>query len=221
MKVNPFVMPIVLIVAMFTITLGAQATGNWTTSGRTAIDVTNFTAADLKGWMTLQQVIDGMKITREEFYSVAGFPADTPLTNALKDMESVISVTDLRTKLTAIYGGASTAPSAMPAMATPTPAPTKVPATPVNKGTPQTTDGTHPTPTPLPVGQVLPADQIKGKMTLKEVSDQCAVPLAKVLEGLKLPANTDPNTAIKDLISQTKIADVTDVINVVTPLQKK
>jgi len=58
-------------------------------------------------------------------------------------------------------------------------------------------------------------------MTLKEVSEQCQVPLSKILEGLKLPANTDPNTAIKDLVSQGKITEVTDVQKVVAELQKR
>jgi len=140
MKVNPFVMPMVLIVALFGITLGAQATGNWTTSGRDAVDVANLTAADLKGWMTLQQVIDGMKISKQELYSIGGIPADTPTSKALKDMEGIVSVSDLRIKLTKPAASVQA-----------TPAPTQVVATPSTKGTPQSTAGTHPTPTPLPV----------------------------------------------------------------------
>ena len=80
---------------------------------------------------------------------------------------------------------------------------------------------THPTPTPLPAGQILAADQIKGKMTLKEVSDQCAVPLVQLMADLKFASNTDPNTAIKDLISQGKLTEVTDVQKAVAALQAK
>ena len=179
MRIHPFFMPILLIVGLLGTTFTAQALGFWTTSGRDAVDVTKLTPADLKGWMTLQQVIDGLPISQAELYQVAGIPSETPPSKALKDMEAVISVTDLRNKLIAKDGGAastsSTAP--VPAQATPTPVVTKVAATPATKGTPQVTDGTHPTPTPLPVGQILPADQIKGKMTLKEVSEQCQVPM--------------------------------------------
>ncbi|MGE5263990.1 MAG: hypothetical protein ACM3S0_11470 [Acidobacteriota bacterium] len=80
---------------------------------------------------------------------------------------------------------------------------------------------THATPTSLPPGQVLPANQIKGSMTLRTVSQQCAVPLDQVMIGLKLPAETDPNTLIKDLVSQGKIAEVSAVQKVVAELQNK
>jgi hypothetical protein len=69
-------------------------------------------------------------------------------------------------------------------------------------------DGTGSGPTPLPPGQVLPADQIKGRMTLREVSEQCAVPLEKILEALKLPAGTDPDAAVKDLVAQGVFAEL-------------
>ena len=53
------------------------------------------------------------------------------------------------------------------------------------------------------------------------MSEQCVVPLDKLLAGLKLDPNTDPNTAIKDLISAGKLTEVTDVQKVVAELQKK
>jgi hypothetical protein len=80
---------------------------------------------------------------------------------------------------------------------------------------------THATPTALPTGRVLPADEIKGKNTLKKVSDQYAVPLDKLLAGLKLDPKTDPNTAIKELIAQGKFTEVTDVQKVLAALQAK
>ena len=70
-------------------------------------------------------------------------------------------------------------------------------------------DGTGLGPTPLPPGQVLPADQIKGRMTLREVSDQCAVPLDQLLAALNLPPILIRMWRIKDLISQGTLSDVT------------
>ncbi len=67
----------------------------------------------------------------------------------------------------------------------------------------------------------MPADQIKGKMTLKDVGTQCAVPLDKLLQKLNLPANTSADTAIKDLIAQGKLSEVTDVQRVVAELQAR
>ncbi len=57
-------------------------------------------------------------------------------------------------------------------------------------------------------------------MTLCEVSDQCAVPLDKLLTGLNLAPDTDPNTALKDLIGDRKIAQVTVVQQVAGELQR-
>ena len=93
MRINPFWMPIILIVALFGTVFTAQAMGFWTTSGRDAVDVTKLTATDLKGWMTLQQVIDGLPISQAELYQLGGIPSDTPPDKALKDLETVISVT--------------------------------------------------------------------------------------------------------------------------------
>jgi hypothetical protein len=113
-----------------------------------------------------------------------------------------------------------------PMVPTPVPQPT---ATPIVHTQPIT--GTHAGsgtgtgtglgPTPLPPGQVLPADQIKGRMTLREVADQCAVSFDQLLIALNLPADTDPNTAIRDLINSGKIADVDPVRVAVAKLQGK
>ncbi|MBI5567305.1 MAG: hypothetical protein HY870_20570 [Chloroflexi bacterium] len=58
-------------------------------------------------------------------------------------------------------------------------------------------------------------------MTLREVADQCAVPLDQLLIALNLPADTDPNTGLKDLISRGQIADVDPVRVAVAKLQNK
>lgn len=222
MRIHPLFMPVLVIVGLLGTTLGAQALGIWSTSGRDAIDVTKLTPADLKGWMTLQQLIDGLPMAKEELYKVGGIPSDTAPTTALKDMETVISVTTFRAKLTAYYSGATspittTVQSAITPTATPKP--TGVAGA---TATALAASGTtHATPTPLPAGQVLTPDQIKGKHTLKEVSEQCQVPLDKLLTGLKLDPKTNPTTAIKDLIAAGKLTEVTQVQQVVTELQKK
>ena len=61
----------------------------------------------------------------------------------------------------------------------------------------------------------------QGQNTLKKVSDQYAVPLDKLLAGLKLDTKTDPNTAIKELIAQGKFTEVTDAQKVLAALQAK
>jgi hypothetical protein len=207
MRVNPFLMPIILVVALFGTVLVAQAAGVWATSGKTAINMEKMAPADLKGWMTLQQVMDGLKISQEELYAAGKIPADVPLTTALKDLEKIVPGFETSTLRDVLVK-----PTAPAAVATVMPTPATAPAAEAT--------ATHATPTPLPPGQVLPADQIKGRMTLREVSQQCAVPLDKIIAGLKLPADTNPDTTIKDLIAQGKLIEVTDVQKVVATLQK-
>jgi hypothetical protein len=65
----------------------------------------------------------------------------------------------------------------------------------------------------------LPADQIKGRMTLREVSEQCAVDLDALRTALKLPQDTDPDTQIKALIEEGDLDEVTQVQEAVAALQ--
>ena len=215
MRINPFFMPTILIVALLGTTLTAQAFGVWSISGKTAVNLEKITPADLKGWMTLQQVVDGLQISKEQVYAAGKIPADVPLTTPLKDLEKLVpgfETSVLRDALTKELGGTTTT------VATPAPA---VAATPAATPTHAAGTGTGVGPTPLPAGQVLPANQIKGSMTLRAVSEQCAVPLAKIREGLKLAPDTNPDTAIRDLISQGKLTEVTQVQSVVAALQGK
>jgi hypothetical protein len=219
MRVNRFLMPILVIVALLGTTLIAQAAGFWSTSGRDAADLENMSAADIKGWMTLQQVIDGLKISKTELYAAGSIPRDITADTALKDLEGIVpdfEISALREKLATLANPIEPMPLPMPT-ATPQPEGTPVHTQPIT-GT-HSGDGTGFN-TPLPPGQVLPTDQIKGRMTLREVSDQCAVPLDQLLAALKLPSNTDPNVAIRDLISQGMLREVTLVKDAVTKLQE-
>ncbi len=223
MRVNPFLIPILFIVALLGTVFAAQSAGAWSTSGRTEVNANQLTPADIKGWMTIQQVIDGIGIPQAELYTLIGISSDISASTALKDLESIapgFELTGLRDKLTARAGSSAiTAPSA--ALATPTPAPIvatlAVAATPM----PAIAATPHATPTPLPAGTVLTGSDVKGRMTLREVSDQCAVPLAALLQALHLPADTDPAVAIKDLVAQGKLAEVATVQQAVTALQSK
>jgi hypothetical protein len=235
MRVNPFLVPIIVIAALLGSSLIAQAGGFWSTSGRTSVNLENLTAVDLKGWMTLQQVMDGMKVSKEQLYAAGNIPLDIPTSTALKDLEGIVpdfEVSTLREKLGAPEGYVPeemmSGDHEMEPMAEPTPTPVPQPtATPIVHTQPITGthagpgDGTGVGPTPLPAGQILPADQIKGRMTLREVADQCAVPLDQLLAALNLPSDTDANTALKDLINSGTLADVDPVRVAVAKLQQK
>lgn len=58
-------------------------------------------------------------------------------------------------------------------------------------------------------------------MTLREVSQQCAVPLANLVAALKLPASTQSDTAIKDLIAGGVLSNVAVVQSAAASLQAK
>ncbi len=225
MRVNRFLIPIFVIVALLGTTLMAQAAGFWSTSGKDSVDLGNMSAADIKGWMTLQQVIDGLKISKEELYAVGGIPLDVPTETALKDLEGIVPDFEISTLRDKLAAPANPIEPSAPIEPTPAPTPIATPIATVTHTQPITGthsgDGTGIGPTPLPPGQVLPADQIKGRMTLREVSDQCAVPFDQLLAALNLPINTDPNAAIKDLINAETLSAVTAIKDAVTKLQTK
>ncbi|MBI5960455.1 MAG: hypothetical protein HY866_17065 [Chloroflexi bacterium] len=224
MSVNRLLMPIIVITVLLGTVLGSQIIGIWSISGRTSVDMGELSPEDIKGWMTLQQVADGLDLSIEEVYQVGGIPADVSPDSALKDMEDVIEVSALREALADYLSGSETIePTAEPAAdIVPT---IEVESTPTSAVTPAATveaqhtgDGTGPT--PLPEGQLLPADQIKGRMTLREVSDQCAVDLDTLLAALNLPPDTGPDTQLKTLIEEGVLDEVTQVQEAVAALQE-
>jgi hypothetical protein len=195
--------------------------------------------------MTLTDVMTGIKISKPELYDLMKIPADVPETAALKDLEKIVpgfETSTLRDALTA-RGAVAPAPvQAAPTAVAPTPvapapvAPAPVAPAPVApaiqptvritgtgalSATHASDDGLRPTPTALPPGVTLTVDQIKGSMTLRQVSEQTGVPLGAILEALGLPADVGVDTALKDLISAGKLTEVTQVRDAVTRLQGK
>jgi hypothetical protein len=71
----------------------------------------------------------------------------------------------------------------------------------------------------LPAGRILPASEIKGRHTLAEIGQQAAVPLDTLLAALNLPADIDPNTAVKDLVSSGAVSEIQVVRDAVAELQ--
>ncbi len=223
MRVNSFWMPVMVLIALLGTVLGTQALGLWSTSGRTSVDLAKLAPADVKGWMTLQQVMDGLPISQSELYALGGIPMDMPTTTALKDLEELVpgfETTALRDALTARAGGTASA-TASSAAATAEALSTAEAVNTSSITPPTAVPRTSVTSTPLPPGVVLPADQIKGKMTLAEVSQQCAVSLNALLAALVLPPDADTHAPIKDLVAQGKLTEVPTVQQAVAALQAK
>lgn len=223
MRVQPLLLPALFVAALLGTVFTAQAAGVWSVSGRSAVALDSLTPADIKGWMTLQQVADGLGLDLAAVYAAGGLPAGIAPATALKELEALVPGFETSAFREALAGGANLPTPVI----TPTPSPTPAPAIPTPTLIAHTGegpglgqgDGTGAGPTPLPAGQILPADQVRGRMTLREVSDQCAVPLDRLLAALRLPADTDPAAKIKDLIAQGAFADVDAVQAAVAALQ--
>jgi hypothetical protein len=240
--VNRFVVPLLAIGLFLGVIGGAVANGNWIVSGKEMVDVQNLVSgAEVKGWMTLQQVADGFAIPPADLYTLSGIPADMPMETALKDLEGVIEgfeIALLREEIDAYLGASSPPVSVTPAgtatqtateAATSAPTPTPLPPSdslPAGiSGETETHlpkasgagDGTGPT--PLPPGEILAVAEIKGKHTLAEIAEQTKVPLDALLAALDLPAEQDPAATVRDLMNGGLIADVDAVRSAVTDLQ--
>jgi hypothetical protein len=86
----------------------AQVAGIWNTSGKIsvtgqAITATGTDPAEIRGFMTIQEILTAYHVTWEEFNKKFNLPPETPLTsplNTLEKMSSDFSVTKLKTWLT-------------------------------------------------------------------------------------------------------------------------
>jgi hypothetical protein len=217
MRINPFFIPVIFIGLMLGTVFAAQLFGLWSTSGRTSVNLESFKPEDIKGWMTLQQISDGVGIPLKDVYLRANIPQDVPADTAVKDLEGVLAGFETSTlrEVLALEAQPAVEPMDMPVL--------KPTAQPEMAATQKVT-GTHMingmaiTPTPLSEGQVLPAADIKGRMTIREVSASCAVPLEALLDALKLPASK-ADTAIKDLIAAGDMTDITVIKEAAAKLQ--
>lgn len=216
MRVNKYLLPLLVGAALLGSVGMAQAMGLWEVSGKQAIAPGGLTSSeDVRGWMTLQQVADGYGLSLADLYRLAGVPPEVPPETALKDLESMLAdfETSAVREALGIYLGEAPAPvTEGTAAATPTP---DAPGTP----TPEAIATVHAGPTPLPAGEILPAAEIKGRHTLLEISQLCNVPLADLLERLGLPADTDLTQAVKDLAASGVLTSLEDLRSIVAELQ--
>ena len=216
MRLNPFFMPALSITLLFGTVFGAQAAGVWSTSGRDTSSLDALTPADVKGWMTLQQISDGIPIPLDELYALVEIPGDIPAETALKDLEGVVpdfEVTVLRERLTTWQGGGA------PADRLPTVAPTTPPLEPPTPSPAPTAVPTHSPAQQPATPAAAPACDIRGKMTLQDVSAGCGVALERLVEASGLPAGTSSEAVVKDLISQGLLPDLATLKAAVATLQ--
>lgn len=106
-----------LVAIVGVLVLGAQAAGWLVTSGRTTagsservVPAVGASTADIKGWMSVSQVLDAYPVTVQALYAEFEVPADTPtstILSELKEIEGVsLDVPALRAWIDAIAGTA-------------------------------------------------------------------------------------------------------------------
>ncbi len=236
MTVNKYLMPVLVLAALFSSVLVAKVTGVWSVSGKQLLDVQQLSSGDdVRGWMTFQDLSDGYGIPQDTLYALLGVPLDVPAGTALKDMESVLPGFEVSVVREVIN---SYLQQGQPLDMESDPEPSGTPVPPV-AGEPsggifesaggqqqpadafdQPADGPG---SPLEDSSdgVLPGAEIKGRNTLQEIVDQCHIPEADLIRTLNLPPDVDRNTMLKDLAAQGLLVDVESVKDLVTSLQNR
>ena len=95
-RVNPAIYAALVMVLFLGGIESAKLAGVWSTSGKLtasgeAVQITGTDPAEVKGWMTIEQVLAAYQVPREQFYTQFAIPVDLPVTTPLKDIEPVVS----------------------------------------------------------------------------------------------------------------------------------
>jgi len=105
MRVHKYLLPIIAIIALLGTVLVARAAGYWQTSGRQMVNVVDgIGSLEIKGWMTLRDVSDGTGIPMETLRPLLGIPPEVADSTPLKELEGVISVSEVRSILGTYLG---------------------------------------------------------------------------------------------------------------------
>jgi hypothetical protein len=107
-RVNIFIYMMIGLILFFGSCEGARLAGWWTTSGKVsvtgeAIKATGADPAEIRGFMTVQEVLTAYDVSWAEFSKQFNIPSDTDLSSPLNTLEKKtpdFSVTKLRAWLT-------------------------------------------------------------------------------------------------------------------------
>ena len=212
MKVNRWIVPVVVLVILFgSVGLG-KAFGWWQTAGVKLSTVADVSPEDIRGSSSLADVSEAFGIPSAELIDILSIPADTPAETPLKELEAYNEVRTVRGLLAEHLGLPWEWPDEQehaPSEPEPTAA---APAAP---------DTEHDPPTPPAAGDTLAAADIKGYMTLQDVSDQTGMPLDQLYGKLGLEEDVKPATALKDLRDQIAGFEVSVVREIVGEYQNQ
>jgi hypothetical protein len=102
--IRPSVYLTVVLVVFLGVIGTAQAAGWWSTTGRVTTDgvkiaITGTDPTEIKGWMTIQDVLTAYHVPKADLYTHFGIPNAVPETAQLKSLEGEVpnfSVTELQ-----------------------------------------------------------------------------------------------------------------------------
>jgi hypothetical protein len=103
-RVNLAVYAALVLVLFLGVIESAKLAGVWSTSGKLTasgeqVQITGADPAEIKGWMTIENVITAYHVPKDQFYAQFQIPADLPVATPLKDIEPIVpdfSVTAVR-----------------------------------------------------------------------------------------------------------------------------
>ena len=104
----------VLLAVIGVLVVGSQTMGWFKTTGQMASStgekvapVSGAATTDIKGWMSIQEVLDAYPVTKDAMYAHFGIPADTPTTTTLSELkEGAVGTLDVPTLRSWIDDGA-------------------------------------------------------------------------------------------------------------------
>jgi hypothetical protein len=97
MRVNKYLLPLIVIATLLGTVAAARATGYWQTSGRQMVNLKEgIHSSEIKGWMTLRDVSQGTGVPVDQLRLLLGLAPDTPESLQMRELEGLISVREVR-----------------------------------------------------------------------------------------------------------------------------
>jgi hypothetical protein len=93
-SVNAYIFTILGLVLLLGTVGVAKGLNVWSTSGKLTgsgekITATGTNTSEIKGFMTIKEVLDAYQVPQQEFYAKFGIPEDLPVTAQIKEIEKV------------------------------------------------------------------------------------------------------------------------------------
>lgn len=221
MRINRYFMPVTVISTLVLSVAIASVAGLWKTAAREdimeKIERGMAKAEDIKGWMTLEEVSKWFDVPLAELYAGLNLDKKFKPSTEVKELEKEIP--DFETDVVREFVEKYHAGGKAPVIKAPVPQPTKDSIAPIQK-TDDIKEETPSKPSPSPVSTPAPAaaneekssgsgyeltaqstpDDIKGRMTLKEIGENFRISLPELISRLGLPAGVDIRAPLRDYL---------------------